>query len=142
MALLKWKPIRDIDNFFEEDFPLLSLPTIPKLGWDLATDIYEKNGNIIAEMSLSGLNPEKIDIAVEGEYLKISGSREEEKEKEGKDYFSKEIKRGSFERSIQLPCEVKSDKAEATYHNGVLKIILPKKEPKDNEKIKVKVKTS
>ena len=133
--VLRWKPFRDIDRFFDEDSPVMALP---KFGFDLAVDVYEKNGNVIAEMHLPGIDPEKIDISVEENYLKISGSREEKKEIEEKDYYSKEIRHGSFERTIPLSHAVKKDKADASYKDGVLKVTIPKDERKDGT-VKVKV---
>ena len=133
--VLRWKPFRDIDRFFDEDSPVMALP---KFGFDLAVDVYEKNGNVIAEMHLPGIDPEKIDISVEENYLKISGSREEKKEIEEKDYYSKEIRHGSFERTIPLSHAVKKDKADASYKDGVLKVTIPKDERKDGT-VKVEV---
>ncbi len=133
--ILRWKPFRDLDRFFDEDSPVMALP---KFGFDLAADVYEKNGNVIAEMHLPGIDPEKVDISVEENYLKISGSREEKKETEEKDYYSKEIRRGSFERTIPLSHAVKKDKADASYKDGVLKITIPKDEKKEGT-VKVKV---
>jgi HSP20 family protein len=150
MALAKWRPFNGLTRFFDEDFPSISwkpffnedFPAIslPKFGWDLAVDVYEKNGNAIAEMNLPGIDPDKIEISVEDDYLTVKGSREEKKETEEKDYYSKEIKRGSFERTVKLPFSVKKDKADAEYKDGVLKIVFPKDEVKGEEKIKIKVK--
>ena len=133
--LLRWKPSRGLDRFFDEDLPVM---TLPKFSFDLAVDVYEKNGNVVAEMHLPGIDPEKIDISVEENYLKISGSREEKKEIEEKDYYSKEIRCGSFERTIPLSHAVKKDKVDASYKDGVLKVIIPKDEKKEGT-VKVKV---
>ena len=113
--------------------------TLPKFGWDLAIDVYEKDGNVIAEMNVPGIDSEKVEIAIEDNYLKVSGTREEKKETEEKDYYSKEIKRGSFTRTVALPASVKKEKAEAEYKDGILKIAIPKDEKKDGT-VKVKVK--
>ena len=153
MTLTKWKPANGITRFLDEDFPLFSwipfgerffsedfpVATPPKFGWDLAIDVYEKDGNVIAEMNVPGIDPEKVEIAIEDNYLKVSGAREEKKETEEKDYYSKEIKRGSFTRTVALPASVKKDKAEAEYKDGILKIVIPKDEKKDGT-VKVKVK--
>lgn len=137
MNLVKWEPFKDIERFFTEDFfPTLSMV---RPGWDLAVDVYEEKGNVIAEMNLPGINPEKLEISVHDEYLKIFGTREEEKESKEKNYYSKEIKRGAFERMVKLPTKVKVDKAEAKFKNGTLKIILPKMEEEKTEKIKVQI---
>ena len=134
--LMQWRPFRGLDRFFDED---LSTLTPPKFGWDLAVDVYERDGNVIAEMNIPGIDPEKVEIAIEDNYLKVSGAREEKKETEEKDYYSKEIKRGSFTRTVALPPSVKKEKAEAEYKDGILKIVIPKDEKKDGT-VKVKVK--
>ena len=137
MTLIKWRPFADIDEIFEKDF-------IPvrwtRIGWDLAADVYEEKGNIVAKLNLPGMDTEKIDISVDGENLRISGSREEEKETKDKNYYSKEIRRGSFERTITLPAPVKAEGVDAEYKDGVLTVTLPKKETEPAKKIKVKAK--
>ena len=138
MALIRWEPFRDIDQFFGEDF-FTPLRSLSKIGWDLAADVSEKNGNILVEMNLPGIDADKLDISVKDNYLCISGSREEEKETKDKNFYSKEIKRGSFERSVRLPSAVKKDAAEATYKDGVLQVSIPKADTQKSE-IKVKVK--
>ena len=136
-TLMKWEPFKEMERFFGEDFPFL--PIVPKLkmGWDMAVDVYEEKGNIIAEMNLPGIDPEKLEITVRDGYLKILGKREEEKEKKETNFYYKEIKRGEFERLVRLPVAVKAEKAEAQYTKGVLKVILPKTEIVKEEKIKV-----
>ena len=136
-TLMKWEPFKEMERFFGEDFPFL--PIVPKLkmGWDMAVDVYEEKGNIIAEMNLPGIDPEKLEITVKDGYLKILGKREEEKEKKETNFYYKEIKRGEFERLVRLPVAVKAEKAEAQYTKGVLKVILPKTEIVKEEKIKV-----
>lgn len=139
MPIIPWKPFTDMDNFFgEEDWlsPVL-------LGFEKMTpaiDIYETEKEIIAEANLPGINPEKVDISVEENTLKINGRSEQEKEKKGKGYWRKEIKKGSFERMVKLPSPVKEKEIEAVYEKGVLKITMPKAKPKTSSKVKVKVK--
>ncbi|MCL5094291.1 MAG: Hsp20/alpha crystallin family protein [Patescibacteria group bacterium] len=133
MPIVQWGPgpFRDIQRFFEEEGGPLS--ALQRVGWDLAIDLYEEKGNIIAKMSLPGINPDNIDIQIEDSYLKISGSREEEE----KNYYYQEIRRGDFERTVKLPTTVLKDKASAEYENGVLMITIPIVEEKKAKKIKI-----
>ena len=119
--LTQWKPFSELDDFFSDSLR----PVFSTLQADLAVDIFEENANIIAKMSLPGVVASEIDISVEDDLLHISGAREEEKEVDKKDYYSKEIRRGSFARTVRLPKAVKSDMAEATYEDGTLQIIMP-----------------
>ncbi|KKS85123.1 MAG: Heat shock protein Hsp20 [Parcubacteria group bacterium GW2011_GWA2_43_11] len=136
MAIIKWEPFGEIDRFFN-DFPTQNFL---KFGRDMAVDLYEDGNNLVAEMNVSGIDPEKIDITVEGNYLRIAGTREEEKEHKDKQFYSKEISRGSFERTLRLPELVHDEKIEAECKDGVLRVIMPKTEGKKKEKIKVFVK--
>lgn len=124
MQLIKWEPFKEIDRFFDDRFPE-QLGAFPKLGFDLAVDVYEEKGNVVAKMSLSGIKPEEVDVSLEDDMLTISGRREEEKEVDKKDYYSKEIRRGSFSRSVSLPKSVDASKAGARYENGVLVVTMP-----------------
>lgn len=135
MAIVKWEPFGEFDRFFND----LPASSIGHMG-DMAVDMYEDGNNVIAEMSVSGIEPEKIDVSVEGNYLRICGRREEEKEKKGKQFYSKEIHRGSFERALRLPAPVNESKVTAEYKDGVLKVSLPKLEEKKSGKVKVIVK--
>lgn len=140
MAIVKWDPFQGLDRIFEEDFPLMSLRggNYPS---DLSVDVYEKKGDVIAEMHVAGMDPEKLDVTVEDNYLRVAGQKKEEKEEKDKNYYYKEIQRGSFERTVRLPANVKSDEAKATYDDGVLKIVVPKEKPeKKSKKVKIEVK--
>lgn len=136
MQIIKWEPLKDIDRFFEDRLS----PAFPKLGWDLAVDLYEEKGNVIAKMSLPGVKEEELDIEIEDDMLTISGRREEEKETEKKDYYSKEIRRGSFSRSVSLPKLVDAKKAQAEYKKGVLTVTMPAIAGSRNKSIKVEIK--
>jgi len=136
MQIIKWEPFKDIDRFFEDRM----LPSFPKLGWELAVDLYEEKGNVVAKMSLPGVKEEELDIEIDEDMLTISGRREEEKEVDKKDYYSKEIRRGSFSRSVSLPKLVDAEKAEAKYENGVLIVTIPAIAGAKEKAVKIKIK--
>jgi HSP20 family protein len=136
MSLIKWEPFDDIDRVFNE-FPF---PFAKGAGRDLAIDLYEEGNDIIAKMSLPGVDGEKIDVSVEDGYLRMSGSREEERKEKKKNYYSKEITRGSFERMVRLPGSVDTGKVKAEYEDGMLTVTLPKIGETRSNNIKVEVK--
>lgn len=142
MQLIKWEPLKEINRFFNEDVENNSptLLSFSKLGFDLAVDIYEENGQLVAKMSLPGINPQELDISIENEILSISGRRDEEKETDKKDYYHKEIRRGSFLRTVSLPKVVDAEKAEATYDKGELSIYMPIIAESHDKGTKVKIK--
>lgn len=121
MSLIKWEPFSDIDRLFDSRVMLPSKFT----DWDFAVDVYEEDGNIVTKMNLPEVDSKDLDVVIEDNILTISGKREEEKETEKKDYYSKEIRRGSFSRSVRLPKSVQADKAGASYKDGVLVVTAP-----------------
>jgi HSP20 family protein len=139
MSLIPWKPFSDFDKFFENDDWLL--PVFSKTDFSRpAMDIKETEKEIIAEVEIPGFDPKNIEISVDNGVLRISGKMDEKKEEKEKGYWKKEIRRGSFERIVRLPEEVKENAIEATYEKGILKIVMPKAEAKPKTKVKIKVK--
>ena len=105
----------------------------------LAVDVYQTKDEIIIKSTIAGVSTEDIDIAINNDMITIRGKREEEETIGEDDYFYRECYWGGFSRSIILPCDVKSDKVNASMKNGVLTIILPKAD-KVNKVTVVKVK--
>ncbi|MBI2551161.1 Hsp20/alpha crystallin family protein [Candidatus Uhrbacteria bacterium] len=136
MSLIRWEPFRELDRLFDEDWSTMPLS---KIGTDLAVDLYEEGDKVVAKMQLPGVDPKKIDVSVEDQYLKVFGAREEEKEEKKKDYYSKEIRRGSFERLVRLPKPVVADKVSADYKDGVLIVTMPKQAGSNGGKVKVNI---
>lgn len=136
MSITKFQPFSEINQLIE-DLPMFSFKN---LGWDLAVDLYEENDSIVVKINVPGVDPDNVSVLIDDNHLRISGSTEEEKETEGKYYYSKEIRRGSFEKVIPLPQAVKKDNVSAEYEKGVLKIVLEKDEKKETP-LKIEVKT-
>ena len=80
-----------------------------------------------------------VEISVEGNTLTVKGERKFEKEVSEKDYYRMERSYGTFTRSFTLPPTVDSDKIDAAFSQGVLKITLPKREESKPKQIKVKI---
>ncbi|HUY62333.1 MAG TPA: Hsp20/alpha crystallin family protein [Candidatus Paceibacterota bacterium] len=117
MDIAQWKP-------FDDDLSLF--PTgLRRFSCDLSVDLYEEDATLVAKMNLPGITPDELDITVDGDILTVAGMREEEAETEEKDYYSKEIRRGSFFRSVRLPKAVDAKAAGAAYEDGVLTVTLP-----------------
>jgi HSP20 family protein len=127
MSLIKWTPF--IDSPFEEMdkmFKQLSSASENQMGFTPAIDMYEDKDNLIIETQLAGIDPEKVDISIDNDILTIKGESEKKSEVEDKNYYRKEIRRGSFYRSVQLPAHVSGEKASAITEEGILKISVPK----------------
>ncbi len=101
-------------------------------------DLSEADNELQITMDLPGVKPDEIDVNVTGNTIRISGEHKEEKEEKGRTFHRIERRTGSFCRSVNLPCDVKEDKAAAEYKDGVLRITLPKSEEAKTRKLKVK----
>lgn len=128
MALIKWTPFLADSPLAEMDKMMrdLNSDSGAQMGFSPAVDIYENKNNVIIETQLAGIDPAKVDISIENDVLTIKGEGEKKSEVEDKNYYRKEIRRGSFFRSISLPTHVVGDKASAIAADGVLKISVPK----------------
>jgi HSP20 family protein len=93
-----------------------------------AVNITEQKDYYLVSLAAPGLKKEDFNIDVDGNMLTISSSKEEKKEEKEARYTRKEYSYSSFERSFTLPDEVNKEKIEARYENGLLKLVLPKKE--------------
>ena len=133
--IVRFSPQNDIDRFFGEGF----LPFVNH-NFSPAIDIYQDSDDLIVETHLAGIDPKNVDISVENDVLTVSGEVKEKDEKKEENYYRKEIRCGSFSRSIILPVAVKGSEAKAEYDNGVLKIKLPKSEDAKPKKIDVEIK--
>jgi HSP20 family protein len=91
-----------------------------------AVNVSENQNEHIVSLAAPGLQKNDFNIDIEGNMLTISCEKEETKEDEH--HTRREYNYSSFSRSFNLPEEVMKDKIEASYTDGVLKIILPKKE--------------
>ena len=127
------KRTQRIPSFFEDFFnkPLLDLfdsglasrrMSVP------AVNVTERKEDYLVSMAAPGLKKEDFKIDVEGNMLTISSEKEEENEEKDEKYTRQEYSYSSFERSFTLPDEVNKDKIDAHYQDGVLELVLPKKE--------------
>lgn len=106
----------------------------------LPADIYETAKTVEVKMPITGMDPERVDISVKDNVLTVKGNSEKKTEVEEKNYYRKEIRTGSFHRSLPLPTTVLGDKASAVAERGMLKISIPKAPEKKARPIKVRVK--
>ena len=93
-----------------------------------AVNILESKEDYSLSFAIPGMRKEDFDISVDGNMLTISSQKEETKEDRDSRYTRKEYSYSSFSRSFNLPDEVIKDNIQASYHDGVLKLSLPKKE--------------
>jgi HSP20 family protein len=103
----------------------------------LALDVYSTDDAIVIEAALPGVRPEDVDISVLGDTLTISGHSREETKTEESGYSYREIRRGSFSRSLTLPGGINASDATASFEHGMLRLSLPKAEEAKPRQIKI-----
>ncbi len=128
-----WDLRREVDRLFREFIEgprnMVYLP---------ALDIYEDEDKIVIEADIPGVKKEDIKISVEDNILTIKAEKKKEEKAEEKDIVYEEIAYGLYAREIDLPHTVDTEKIEAEYKDGVLKISLPKKEEVKPKQIEIK----
>ena len=104
----------------------------------LTVDVYQTANDIVIKTMIAGVKPEDLDISITRDMVTIKGSREETREVDEGDYFTKELYWGTFSRTILLPQEIEVETAEALEKHGLLIIKLPKVDKGKQTKLKVK----
>ncbi|MFC1930580.1 Hsp20/alpha crystallin family protein [Chloroflexota bacterium] len=102
--------------------------------------MYQTDDKIVVKAVVPGSNPEDIEITVTGDVLTIKGETKTEETVDREYYIHKKCRYGSFARSIPLPAGLTTEKAEATFENGILTLEIPKAEEIKLKVIKVKAK--
>jgi HSP20 family protein len=140
-ALQAWQPFRsfrqEMDRLFEDfergwGWPR-SMFSVEPLGrreatWNVApaVDVAETDKAYELTAELPGLAEKDLEVKLSNGALTIKGEKHEEKEERKRDYYISERRYGAFERSFRLPEGVDTDKIEANFKNGILKVVLPK----------------
>jgi len=120
----------DADSFFDSDFFEGGWPRLDTV-WKSripAANITENDDAFEVELAVPGMDKKDFQVNVENGNLVISAEKEEEKEEKKKDYCRKEYNYDSFRRSFSLPETVNVDEVKAEYKDGILNLIVPKKE--------------
>ena len=143
----RWDPYREmmvIRNSMDRvaDQELALAPNSWKsFKWSVALDVVESEDEYLVKASLPGINPEGLEITFEDNRLTIKGESKEEEEIDEARFHLRERRFGGFTRSIKLPSGIESEKIEANYDKGVLKLRLPKVEEVKPKKITIKTST-
>jgi HSP20 family protein len=148
MDLVPWRPFggelsslrREMDRMWDRFFG--EAPLGRRIGeeWWPSVDVSETKDNLVVKAELPGLEAKDVDVSISGDVLTIKGEKKKEEEEKDEHHHYVERCYGSFQRSFRLPTNVKSDKIDASFEKGVLKVTLPKVEEAKKKKIEVKAK--
>ena len=145
MSITRYDPFRDLRTLQDEVNRLFSTSFSRSFGddgiargaWTPGVDIYENKDEIVLEAELPGMNREDFELTVENNVLTLRGERRFEKKEEADNYHRVERSYGTFARSFTLPPTVAPDTATAEYKNGVLRVVLRKREEVKARRIEI-----
>lgn len=121
LTALRQEMDRMFDRVWGEDLPERVLSE-----WTPAIDFSETKHNFIMKMEIPGIDPNQIQISLQGQILSISGDRKKEEEEEDERFYRVERSYGAFTRSIRLPVPAEESRVNAVFKNGLLTIVIPK----------------
>jgi HSP20 family protein len=115
---------------------LFDLPTtfggrLPKV------DVIDREGELCVRAELPGVSKDDLSVTLHDNLLGIHAKVEKEERQEAGKYHRRELLKGEFQRTLQLPAHVDSENVKATFKEGILELILPKLGNDSPKKIKV-----
>ncbi|PSW07380.1 Hsp20/alpha crystallin family protein [Photobacterium lipolyticum] len=143
MNIVPRNPWRDLFHMFddiESAFPMLR-QTLSAETMTPRVDIVENEDNFEISAELPGVNKEDVSLQIENGSLIIKASTQQEvEEKEGGRIIRQERHIGKFMRSFYVGQDTKQEDIQAEFHNGLLKIQVPKLESSKPQPIQIEVK--
>lgn len=117
MMLMRTDPFRELDRLTQQVLGTAAQPAA------MPMDAWRENEQFIVEFDLPGVNADSIDLDVERNVLTVRAERPALDQ--NRDMASAERPRGVFSRQLFLGENLDTDKIEASYHNGVLRLTIP-----------------
>jgi len=105
---------------------------------ELAVDVYQTPTDIVVQTMVAGVKPDDLDLSIARDIITITGKREEQRNVDEENYFTKELYWGKFSRTISLPQEIEPEEVEATEKHGLLTIKLQKVDKNKTNNVKIK----
>ena len=144
MVHVKWEPFRDLmtmqdrmTRLFDETLSRIWKEEGPQRVWSPLVDILERENEVVLKVDLPGVNQNDIDIKVEESTLIIQGERKLIQETPHGNYLQIERPYGTFQRTFAIPRMIDQERIKASYKDGVLQVVLPKREEVSPKQIAV-----
>jgi len=129
MVLMRTDPFRDLDRWTQQAFGTAARPAV------MPMDAWRDGDQFIVEFDLPGVNEDSLDLNVERNALTVRAERPELDQ--NREMVSAERPRGVFSRQLFLGENLDSDKIEASYHDGVLRLTIPVAEKAKPRRIEI-----
>ncbi|WP_304502943.1 Hsp20/alpha crystallin family protein [Candidatus Mycobacterium methanotrophicum] len=117
MVLMRTDPFRELDRWAQQVLGTAARPAV------MPMDAWREGDKFIVEFDLPGVNPDSLDLDVERNVLTVHAERPELDQ--SREMVSAERPRGVFSRQLFLGENLETDKIEASYHDGVLRLAIP-----------------
>lgn len=131
------------EDFFRRPFGRPFWSDMPRIMEEIepapSVDIFEEGDNIVLKSEMPGMSKNDIEINLTDDTITLSGEKKKEEKVEKKNFYRLERSFGSFKRAFALPMEVQSEKAKASFKDGVLEIKIPKSEEAKKKEKKIKI---
>ncbi len=132
MSLMRWRPRRPSDLLSEVERTMGQL--LPRRWWPEAeeyevapaVDVYETDDEVVVKAELPGTKKEDVEVTATEDRVLISGKSTTTEEVEEDNYYRREMRYGSFRRSIALPHAIDPEAVSAKFADGVLEVRAPK----------------
>jgi HSP20 family protein len=144
MALVKWDPLREIEDMFDRYSRAMGSPrsgqeAITTGDWSPRVDISETDEAFMVKAELPEVKKEDVKVTVANGVLSIEGERKQEKEEKGKKFHRVERYYGKFYRSFSLPANIDESGIKAAFQDGMLNLTVPKTPESKPKSINVKI---
>jgi HSP20 family protein len=137
MAIARWTPMGHLQSFQDEMNRMFNQffhggaseeGSWGHSTWTPPVDIYETDDALVFQADLPGVAKDEVSIEVQNNTLILRGERQHDAAVREDHYHRVERAYGPFQRSFVLPTMVDQEKVQATYHEGILELRLPKLE--------------
>lgn len=129
---LNFEPLMDLrksmDHLFDDFFAGSRSQTVPRC------NVYEDKQNFHIELQVPGMAENDLDVSLDGHVLTVKGEAKSEAKEDDKNYHRVEFSHMAINRSWELPPNVDVEKLQANFQNGILDIMLPKREASEISK--------
>ena|ERR1035437_9915750 len=143
MNIVRWEPLREMDEFFRRYAPARSRGIASKNGeevsWMPAANISETNKEYLIKAELPEMKKEDVNITLQNGVITIAGERKHIKEDNDENTLRVESVYGMFSRSFALPDGIDSSAIRAESKDGILSVHIPKTPAVMPKRIDIKV---
>lgn len=146
MSIVKWSPLKEIeeirkemDRLFEEFLsPVRRRRAVATEGViSPNVDIFERGREVVIQVELPGVNKDEVDLTITDDRLIIKGEIKKPEGISEDDYILNERSYGPFSRTVNLPTDVDKSSVKANIKNGLLEIVVLRKEESKPREIKI-----